>query len=463
MDPNAMNDYASISFWHEGLPDSLEPRPQLREAKDVDVAIVGAGFSGLWTAYYLSTLKADVRVAIVESEVAGFGASGRNGGWCLGLLSGIEALLASPERRPAGIALMRAVYDAIDEVGRVSRTEGIDCHFQKGGTIRVATTPWQLGALKHRQNEFAGWGFGPEDYRLLTPEECATHVRVPMALGGLFSPHCAALHPARLARGLASAVDRRGVQVFERSPATTIAPGRVVTRHGELRAKYVIRATEAYTARLAGLGTQVVPLHTFMIATEPLPEAVWNEIGLNDRQTFADGRRIITYGQKTADGRIAFGGSAHYRYGSAIEDRFRADDPHFKEVELALLRLFPILKGVAITHRWGGAIGVPRNWRPSLGLDRSSGMGWLGGYVGEGVAATNLAGRTLAELIVGERTARSAMGWVDAASPAWEPEPLRWLAIKGLLALGGSADRTEERTGRSAQLRSRMFERFVGI
>jgi glycine/D-amino acid oxidase-like deaminating enzyme len=251
------------------------------------------------------------------------------------------------------------------------------------------------------------------------------------------------------------------VRIFERSPAITIAPGRIVTPDGELRAKYVIRATEAYTARLPGLATQLVPLHTFMIATEPLPEAAWKEIGLNDRQTFSDGRRIITYGQKTVDGRIAFGGSAAYRYGSAIQDRFRADDPHFKEVERALVRLFPILKGVAITHRWGGAIGVPRNWRPSLGLDRSTGMGWLGGYVGEGVAATNLAGRTLAELLVGETTALTQMGWVNAASPRWEPEPFRWLAIKGLLALGGSADRAEQRTGRTSRLRSRIFESVV--
>ncbi len=456
-----MDDYASISFWHESLPEPLEPRPPLREATEVDVAIVGAGFSGLWTAYYLSLLKPDLRVAIVESEIAGFGASGRNGGWCLGLIAGVETLLKSPDRRAAGVALMRAVYDAIDEVGRVSQSEGIDCHFHKGGSIRVATTQWQLDAQKHRQRVFAEWGFGPDDYRWLTPEECATHVRVPGALGGLFTPHCAALHPARLARGLAGAVERRGVRIFERSPATTIGPGRVVTPGGELRAKYVIRATEAYTARLPGLATRLVPLHTFMIATEPLPEAVWKEIGLDDRQTFSDGRRIITYGQRTADGRIAFGGSAHYRYGSAISDRFRSDDPHFKEVEATLRRLFPVLEGVAITHRWGGAIGVPRNWRPSLGLDRSTGLGWLGGYVGEGVAATNLAGRTLAELIVGEATARSQMGWVDAASPRWEPEPFRWLAIKGLLALGGSADRAEQRTGRTPRLRSRIFETLV--
>lgn len=455
-----MNDYASISFWHDSPP---EPRPQLREAMDVDVAIVGAGFSGLWTAYYLSTLKPDMRVAIVESEVAGFGASGRNGGWCLGLLSGIEALLAPVERRPRGVALMRAVCDAVDEVGRVARTEGIDCHYHKGGSIRVATTQWQLAALRHRQRTFVEWGFDPEEYRLLTPEECATHVRAQRALGGLFTPHCAALHPARLARGLADVVERRGVRIFERSPAVTVAPRRVSTPDGELRAKYVIRATEAYTARLAGVENRPVPLHTFMIATEPLPEAVWKEIGLDDRQTFSDGRRIITYGQRTADGRIAFGGSADYCYGSAIQDRFSSEDPHFKEVELALLRLLPVLKGVGITHRWGGAIGVPRNWRPSLGLDRSSGLGWLGGYVGEGVAATNLAGRTIAELIVGEPTARTQLAWVDAASPRWEPEPLRWLAIKGLLALGSSVDHSEERTGRTAKLRSRVFESFVGI
>jgi glycine/D-amino acid oxidase-like deaminating enzyme len=456
-----MNDYASISFWHDSLPTPIEPRPPLSHSQEVDVAIVGAGFSGLWTAYYLSALKPDMTVAIVESEIAGFGASGRNGGWCLGLIAGTDALLERPERRAAGVALMRAACDTIDEVGRVSRTEGIDCHFHKGGSIRVATTAGELDALRTRQGKYAEWGFGWRDYRWLTPEECATHVVARGALGGLFTPHCAAIHPARLARGLADAVERRGVRIFEQSRATTIAPGRVVTPGGELRAKYVIRATEAYTARLPGLASLLVPMHTFMIATEPLPDAVWEEIGLNERQTFGDGRRIVTYGQKTADGRIAFGGSGHYGYGSSIQDRFRFDDPHFKEVELALRRLFPVLEGVAITHRWGGAIGVPRNWRASLGLDRSTGMGWLGGYVGEGVAATNLAGRTLAELLVGEATPRTQLAWVDAVSSAWEPEPFRWLAIRGLLALGRSADRTEQRTGQTAGLRSRIFKRAV--
>ena len=457
-----MNNYASISFWHDSLPAPIEPRPPLSHSKEVDVAIVGAGFSGLWTAYYLSALKPDMTIAIVESEIAGFGASGRNGGWCFGLVAGVEALLERPARRAAGVALLRAACDAVDEVGRVCRTEGIECHFHKGGSICVATTPAELEALRLRQGKLAEWGFGPEDYRWLTPEESATHVVARGALGGLFTPHCAAIHPARLARGLADVVERRGVQISEQSRATTIAPGRVVTRDGELRAKYVIRATEAYTARLPGLASHLVPLHTFMIATEPLPDAVWEEIGLDERQTFQDGRRIVTYGHKTADGRIAFGGSGHYGYGSSIQDRFRFDDPHFREVELALLRLFPVLKGVAITHRWGGAIGVPRNWRTSVGLDRSSGMGWLGGYVGEGVAATNLAGRTLAELIVGASTLRTQMAWVDTVPSAWEPEPFRWIAIRGMLALGRSADRTEQRTGRTARLRSRIFRSVAG-
>ncbi|HXZ85529.1 MAG TPA: FAD-dependent oxidoreductase, partial [Myxococcota bacterium] len=243
--------YRDVSFWFDTLPEAIRPRAPLDGDLELDVAIVGAGFSGLWTAYYLARLRSELRIGIVEAEVAGFGASGRNGGWCIGLLAGIEGLLQREERRAAGIALQREAFAAVDEVGRVAAAERIDCHYRKGGSVRVARTPAHLHALRERTEALASL-FGREDFRWLGPDECAAHVRLPGALGGFYTPHCAALHPARLARGLADCVERLGVRVFERSRVERLAPGCARTARGVIRAALIVRATEAYTAELPG-------------------------------------------------------------------------------------------------------------------------------------------------------------------------------------------------------------------
>ncbi|MCH7586130.1 MAG: FAD-dependent oxidoreductase, partial [Acidobacteria bacterium] len=202
----------------------------------------------------------------------------------------------------------------------------------------------------------------------------------------------------------------------------------------------------------------LAPLYSLMVATEPLGDDLWAEIGLAQRQTFADDRHLVVYGQRTADGRIAFGGrGAPYGFGSridpAIEQRSRVHD----RIVATLIELLPMLSNVAITHRWGGVLGVPRDWFPSVGFDRPSGIGWAGGYVGEGVAASNLAGRTLAELITDTDSPRVDLPWVGHRSRNWEPEPLRWLAINGALRVMGMADRTEARWGRDSLLARGMW------
>jgi len=455
-------DYRPISLWLDTLSGSLEPRDRFEGRDEVDVAIVGAGYSGLWTAYYLSQVAPQLSVAIVEAEIAGFGASGRNGGWCVGMLAGTEGLLARPARRAEGLALERAAFEAVDEVGRVCRTEGIECDYQKGGSLRVATTPRQREAIRHHVEQLREWGFERADFQWLEPDECEAHARVAGCLGGSFTPHCAAVNPARLARGLADVVEGLGVRIFERSPATAIEPGRVITASGDLRAQIVVRATEGYTRNLPGHKRRLVPIHSMMIATEPLSEDLWEQIGFANRPTLGDGRRITVYGVRTADDRIAFGARGVYHYGSGIEDRFRPDDPRFDEVRRALLQLFPVVEEVAITHRWGGPLGVPRSFAPSLGLDRSTGLAWLGGYVGEGVAAANLAGRTLAELIAGESTERTGLAWVGRATRAWEPEPLRWLAVRSISQLGDWADRADFQGRSSSRLPAWLFDRLTG-
>ncbi len=272
---------------------------------------------------------------------------------------------------------------------------------------------------------------------------------------------CAAMHPARLVRGLADAVERRGVPIYERSPATALEPGCVVTPGGRLRADTVVLATEGYTRSLPGHERKLLPVHSMMIATEPLSEALWKEIGLANRETFGDPRRMVTYGQRTADDRIAFGCRGSYFYGSAVRDRFPPDEAAFRTVQETLESLLPVVRECRITHRWTGALGIPRDWRPSVGVDRGSRLAWAGGYAGEGVAASNLAGRTLADLLLERDSELTSLPLVGPPFPSWEPEPLRWLGITAVRKLGEALDAAELQDRPAPRLRRAIFEAFV--
>jgi glycine/D-amino acid oxidase-like deaminating enzyme len=371
--------------------------------------------------------------------------------------------MARAAGRDAAIAMQRAMFETVDEVGRASADEGIDCHFAKGGYLHLATNPAHSVRLRHELEHAQRFGFGDPDWRWLDRQEASERLAATGVLGAVYTPHCAAIHPARLVRGLACAVERAGATVYERTRVKAIEHGRVKTDAGSIRAEIVVRATEGFTRTLRGERRTLVPLYSLMIATDPLPDDVWERIGLRERETFNDARHLIIYGQRTADGRFAFGGrGAPYHFGSAIQPSFDRVDSVHDNLLATLRELFPAIGDAGITHRWGGPIGVPRDWQCSVGLDRDRGFAWAGGYVGDGVATTNLAGRTLTDLIRGESTPLTALPWVDHHSRRWEPEPLRWLGINAGLRLPAGADRTESRTGRPARLRSWATGRLLG-
>jgi glycine/D-amino acid oxidase-like deaminating enzyme len=462
VDMPPVNPYRKLSFWHDTVPGTLEPGDPLPGDLDADVAIAGAGYTGLWTAYYLSRADPGLKIAVCEREIAGFGASGRNGGWCSALFPASLGKLERMSGRDAAIGMQAAMQATVDEVGRVAAAEGIDCHWAKGGTVQLARSATQMERAIQEVAEARSFGFGEEDLRLLSAADAGALAGATDVLGGTYTPHCAAIHPARLVRGLAEVVRRRGVSLFERTPVLRIDPGRLVTATGTVRARYVIRATEGYTARLPGLRRTVAPVYSLMIATAPLPESVWAEIGLASRPTFNDLRHLIIYGQRTADGRLAFGGrGAPYHLGSAVRPSFDHVPAVFAALRHTLTELFPVLGDVVVTHGWGGPIGVPRDWCASVGLDRSTGLGWAGGYVGDGVATTNLAGRTLADLVTGTDSEITRLPWVGHRSPLWEPEPLRWLGVNAGLQVMNLADRQEARTGRPSRS-AQVLGRFLG-
>jgi glycine/D-amino acid oxidase-like deaminating enzyme len=461
--PSSDERYRTRSLWLDSLREPLTPRPALGGDIDVDIAVVGAGYTGLWTAYYLLRSDPHLRIAIIEKEIAGFGASGRNGGWCSALFAGGRDDMARTHGRESVIALQREMRATVDEVGRVAAAESIDADFHKGGTLTLATSPAHLERLRASVTEERRWGATDDDAVWLDRAEARGRVAADGVLGAAYTPHCARVQPAKLVRGLADSVTRMGAKLFEQTAATVIEAGEVQTAHGRVRADVVVRATEGYTARLAGLRRAVAPLYSLMIATAPLPASFWAEVGWDDRETLADGRHLIIYAQRTADDRIAFGGrGAPYHFASRIHDRFDRDPGTFTELRRVLVSLFPSVADTPITHEWGGPLGVPRDWTSSVGFDRSTGLAWAGGYVGDGVSTTNLAGRTLADLITGEDTPLTHLPWVAHRSPRWEPEPFRWLGISLALALPAGADRAELRTGRPSRIRTALLERLTG-
>jgi glycine/D-amino acid oxidase-like deaminating enzyme len=454
---NALSD---VSFWFDAL-DSLPPPTSPPLPEHVDVAIVGAGYTGLWSAYYLKQLEPNLRIAVLEAERAGFGASGRNGGWCMGMAWGVEGLLARPATRSQGIALARALFDTVDEVGRVCQAENIDAHYAKGGSLNVATIPFQVEQLKRHLDHLGKAGFGDADYRWLPADESRARLRITPNHGALYFRHCAAVQPARLVLGLADVVRRHGTVIHEATPVTAIESGRVTTNRGALRADAVIRATEGYTDSIAGQRRRIMPLYSMVTATEPLPQEIWQQIGLKERETFGDSRRVVIYGQRTLDDRLVLGGRAGYYFASKRRATIPANDPKVARVKKLVTELFPMLEGFRITHGWGGLMGVPRHWRPCVQWDRESRTGWAGGYVGEGVAASNLAGRVMADLVTGRTTPLTELPWVNDEARLWEHEPLRWVGAKAIEAFGDRADRAEFTSGAPSKFWGKLFDTFV--
>lgn len=451
--------YADLSLWHATSGDDLLPRPPLPGPIDVDVAIVGAGFTGLWTAYYLAERDPSLRIAIVEKHIAGFGASGRNGGWVSDLFPASRAKLARlpGSSRTGAAATTSQLRATIDEIGRVAAAEGIDCSFRKGGNVVFARTASQLTRAHRQVVDARSWGDTEDDLRFLDAGESRQLAQMAGAQGATYTPHCARIQPARLARGLAAAVERRGVALYERTAATDIAPHRVTTEVGPVKAAVVVRATEGYSPGLPGSVRDVIPVYSLMVATEPLSEDVWAQIGLTAAPTFADHRHLIIYGQRTADGRLAFGGrGAPYHFRSAIRPEFDRNERVFSDLRSTLVALFPPVATAAFTHAWGGCLGVPRDWTASVGFDEQTGLAWAGGYVGDGVSTTNLAGRTLADLVTGTDSELVSLPWVNHRSRRWEPEPLRWLGANAGLRAVGVADAEERLTSRPSVLARAM-------
>ncbi|MFJ6649569.1 NAD(P)/FAD-dependent oxidoreductase [Streptomyces sp. NPDC091290] len=462
-DSGAVN--GGISFWYadDGLPAVREP---LAGDASADVVIVGGGYTGLWTAYYLKKAVPFLRITVLEQRFCGYGASGRNGGWLYNGVAGRDRY-ARLHGQEAAVRLQRAMNDTVDEVVRVAEEEGFDAGIHKGGVLEVARTPAQWARLKaFHEHELA---YGEKDRELYGARETAERIRVADAVGSTWTPHGARVHPVKLVKALAAAVEALGVTIHELTPVTEIRPKHAVTPYGTVRAPYVLRCTEGFTASLKGQRRTWLPMNSSMIATEPLTDEQWASVGWEGRETLGDMAHAYMYAQRTADGRIALGGrGVPYRFGSRTDNDGRTRPETVEALRDVLVGFFPSLAGVRVAHAWSGVLGVPRDWCATVTLDRSTGLGWAGGYVGSGVATANLAARTLRDLVQqdsgqGGRTDLTELPWAGHKVRKWEPEPLRWLGVHGLYAAYRAADRRERGTSSAESSRlARVADRVAG-
>jgi len=426
-----------VSFWYSqiGRP---EPGPPLPGDLECDVCIVGGGLTGLWAAYYLAQADPSLRIVILEAEFVGFGASGRNGGWLSAEMPGNRAGYAKGPYGEAGVRRLAAALRAtVDEVITICGAEGIEADIVRSGVLFVARTPAQLARLREQPPA--------PPARVLTGPEVTERIDVAGALGGFLDPDCARVQPARLVRGLAGVVRGLGVTVYEQTRVTAIEPGRAVTAHGTVRASYVLRCLEGFTAGLEGQRRALLPMNSAIVVTEPLSDEQWDRVGWQGSELLGDLAHAYCYAQRTADGRIALGGRGiPYRFGSRTDVDGRTQAWTIESLRATVAGLFPSIAGVPLAQAWCGVLGVPRDWCAGVGLDRATGVGWAGGYVGNGLSATNLAGRTLRDLVLDRDTELRRLAWTDRRVRRWEPEPFRWLGVRAMYVAYRTADRREE-------------------
>lgn len=445
----------NLPVWFEETP----RRPALEGDAECDVAIVGAGYTGLWTAYYLLRARPDLRVTIIEREHAGFGASGRNGGWASAIFPVSLGQVAKFSSHADALRLQAAMNETVDEIGRVLRAEGIEADYARQGFLSLARSGAQLSRVASAVQASTEFGL-PDQWRALDARTAAGMVGVQGVRGGLYTEHCALVHPGKLVRGLARLVETLGATIHEGTTATRIEPRRVTTPKGRLTAPFVLRATEAFTCQQAGETRTVVPLYSLVLATEPLPRDARTALNLDHRLAFNDLRHLRVYAQMTAEGRLVFGGrGAPYRWGSQMSSD--VVDPIHAKLHDTLIDFFPDLRDARISHRWGGALGVARDFCPSVALDEATGMARAGGYVGDGVATSNLAGRLLRNLILKQDEDINRLPIVNHRSPPWEREPLRWLGVNFGLTAAGVADGEERLTGQPSRV-AKLLEALTG-
>lgn len=421
----------SAVYWLE--TSRSDPRPTMRGHHEADVVVVGGGYTGLWSAYHLLDADPSLRIVILEGETIGFGASGRNGGFAMTLLDMSLALLRRNHGDDAARAAHRAVAESVDEMGRTIEREGIDCEWRHGGLMVVATNRAQLERVELDLRTAEELGL--DGFRRLDRTEARAEVDSPTYLGALREEHCGVLHPAKLARGLATVVEGRGATIFEQSPITDITESgarlRVETSAGSVTADQVVLATNAWAAHQPWVGRQVVPLYTYIALTEPLTDDQWRSVGWESHCGVEDKRNYVHYYRRTVDGRILWGGSdGIVHYGGRISPRHDRSARTFARLRSTFRRTFPQLDQVRFTHHWGGPVAVTANFVPTFATLLDGRLHTGVGYNGHGVAPSHTGGKILRDKVLGQTSELTELCFVDRPVTPFPPEPLQWVGAE---------------------------------
>lgn len=437
-----------------------QTRPKFEGAADVDVVIIGAGYTGLWTAYYLLKANPGLNIVILEQKYVGFGASGRNGGWVSSVVPFSLNLLAQKYSKRSALELQLAMNESIDEIKRVLEEEKIEADYNKSGLLFLARNRAHFARMDGITNEAKNIGLNNQ-WQILGKGQAKEYVQAAGIKGGVFTKHCALIHPGKLVSGLADTVERLGAKIFESSTVEGIIGNKVALSDGEIEAQVIVRATEAFGVMDRALRRQIVPIYSCVLATEPLGAEVLERSFHNGRIAFNDLAHVRNYAQLTADNRLVFGGrGAFYNFGSKLKKNDGVIDAIHHKIYKDMLSFFPDLREVSISNRWGGALAVSRDWWPRVAYNPSTGYAEAGCYFGDGVATSNLCGRILKNLILGVPEDINTLAIVNHQSPLWEPEPLRWLGVNTALFSLVFGDHEEKLTHKDSFV-VRGINRFI--
>jgi glycine/D-amino acid oxidase-like deaminating enzyme len=422
---------------------NINYRKPISKNDSFDVVVIGAGFSGLWSAFHLKQFQPNLKIAILEKEYVGFGASGRNGGWASAEYPTSSNRLIKENGLKSYKNLRTAITKSIDEIGEIAKSNNWQIDYAKGGALVFARGNAQLSRISKEIDE---------EHQLLNKSQTTDLLNIPSALGSVFTPHCAALNPFKLVRALADHLEKLGVMIYEQSSVSEIRDKQVEVNGFNVNCTFSIRATEAFTPR-KWMGNRQIPIYSLMVATEPLSNEVVKEIRNTQRATFQEACHLITYAQITGDNRLALGGrGVRYKLFSRLSERSEIDNRMHSALEKRARSWFPQITDAKFEYRWGGAVALTRRWQAYLNFDQATGRAEIGGYVGDGVTLSYLVAKTLAEKMSNIKTAN--LPFIDQGIGRWEPEPIRYLAVNAGFKATVLADYEEKITNRPSLLAS---------
>ena len=433
------------SLWAEGF--TSQQFPPLAENLECDVAIIGGGLSGLWSAFHLLKVKPELKIALFEARHIGYGASGRNGGWISSDYPVYRSTLEKRHGKNVADLVFASLKESIDEIGNFANHHAPKAGFVKGGTVMFARNKAQETRLKSGIDDEHQW---------LDRDELNAIIRIAGTRGGLHNEHCASANPMQLVLGLAKFLSGK-ISIYEGSIASEIAPHMLAVNASVVKAPIIINATEVFR----NAPREQIPLYSLMVATEPLTESQWQEIGNSRRATFAEGLHLINYAQRTPDNRLAIGGrGARYPFGSRKSSEIENSAQVHQSIRKLAQSWFPQISDMKFTHAWGGAVAITRDWEPYVRWDREFGYGIIGGYAGDGMTMTYLASKALVQEIIDGTDDIRGLHFINRRSRNWELEPLRYAAINTLVKLSDIADYEEKLTNRPSLL-SRIIEPLI--